>query len=350
MSPKKSLLILSPGFPGDEAETDCIPALQLFLEALNQRGIVDIQIISFHYPYQAGIYQWQGITVYALGGANKQGIQRILRLRKTAKIVKEIQQTKTIDFIHSFWLGECAWIGNQISKKFKIQHFCTLMGQDALASNKYLSRIYPLPKIITLSNFHSYALTEHHHVSADFIIPWGVKNEIVDLSQARPIDVLGVGNFITLKNFQSFVRIIEKLKEKKPDIKAVLIGRGEEKEEILQLIQTFKLQGNIKVLPQMSRKEVLQQMSRSKCLLHCSTFESFGMVVIEALSQGASVLAKNVGIAAELDVVKKYKSEREASNLLKEILETERSSEHDTFNFNIENTVDLYLKKVYLIQ
>lgn len=348
LSTKKSILFLSPGFPSTENETDCIPAMQLFLKELSKRELFDIQIITFHYPYQAGVYQWNGIRVYALGGSNKQGIQRILRQRKIFKLIKKFHQIKPIDFIHSFWLGECAWVANRISKKFKIQHICTLMGQDALASNKYPKLIQPLPKMVALSKFHALTVFEKLKISVDIIIPWGIENKSFIESQDRSIDVIGVGNFIPIKNYVSFVKIISKLKEKKPHLKAVLIGRGDEKQKIIELIKKYQLEENIEIIPQIPRDEVLKKMRQSRCFLHCSNFESFGMVIIEALAQGAIVVSKKVGIAAELANIKNYTNVNEAVVLLNECLEKKEALQKNSLNLSIENTVNLYLKKVYL--
>ena len=82
MIEKKRVLFLTPGFPGNDEETDCIPALQLFLHALDQTGLFEISVIAFHYPYREDRYNWKGIQVFALGGNNRKGLKRAATLQE----------------------------------------------------------------------------------------------------------------------------------------------------------------------------------------------------------------------------------------------------------------------------
>jgi len=347
LNPKPSLVILSPGFPENEQETDNIPALQLFLKELNRRNEFIISIISLHYPYQAKSYLWFGMKVFALGGKNKKGLSRVLRLMQCMSIANQIHREEPIDHIHSFWMGEAAWIGNRIAKKLNIPHSCTLMGQDALGKNIYFKRVKRLPKLVALSNFHQQKLIQHYQVEADEVIPWGLENTFLQ-PQPKTIDILGVGNFISIKNFSSFIRIVHELSKTKAEIKAVLIGRGNEEKKLQTKIRNLGLNENIRIIPQMYRDEVLSYMAQSKCFLHCSDYESFGMVIIEALANGAWVLSKKVGIAEEIPEVECFETEEQAVKMLIDFLNKDHQTNLKKMPFTIKNTVDLYLKKVYL--
>ena len=61
------------------------------------------------------------------------------------------------------------------------------------------------------------------------------------------------------------------------------------------------LNQNIRLIGKIERAEVLKKMSKSNCLLHLSNYESFGMVLIEALAQGMNVFSSKVGVAEELE-------------------------------------------------
>ena len=119
MSSAKHILFLTPGFPADENDFNCIPPLQEFL--LKFRSVYPaskISVISFQYPYQNKQYLWNDIKVNPLGGKNKIYKKIFLWLRAIRQ-AKEINLTDNVDAIHSFWLGECAMIGNILSKKFR---------------------------------------------------------------------------------------------------------------------------------------------------------------------------------------------------------------------------------------
>ena len=54
----KTLVILSPGFPKDEADTTCLPAHQVFIKSLNKNfPSLKIIILSFQYPFSTSHIQ-----------------------------------------------------------------------------------------------------------------------------------------------------------------------------------------------------------------------------------------------------------------------------------------------------
>ena len=76
-----------------------------------------------------------------------------------------------------------------------------------------------------------------------------------------------------------------------PGIKALLIGKGSEKNRLEQLITQLELQSNVVLTGELSYPEVLEQMQRAKVLLHPSSYEGFSGVCLEALYAGAHVIS-----------------------------------------------------------
>ncbi|NNU33983.1 hypothetical protein HK413_07125 [Mucilaginibacter sp. S1162] len=76
---RKTLIILTPGFPKDEKDTARLPDRQIFVRILNETyPDLNIVVITFQYPSEAAEYSWNGIKVIALGGKNKSGFYRRL--------------------------------------------------------------------------------------------------------------------------------------------------------------------------------------------------------------------------------------------------------------------------------
>ena len=77
---EKTLIILSPGFPKDEADTTCLPSQQVFIKALNKNfpGL-KIIILSFQYPFSKVEYKWYGNAVIPFNGM-KTGLKARIRL------------------------------------------------------------------------------------------------------------------------------------------------------------------------------------------------------------------------------------------------------------------------------
>lgn len=341
---KRHLLILTPGFPIDESDSRCIPALQLFIEELKKREIFQITIVTFHYPYHPKTYEWKGISVHALGGNNKKGLKRALLFSRALGLSKKINTENKVDLIHSFWLGECSWIGNKLAAKWKVKHSCTLMGQDVLKANGYVKKINPLPPLIALSKAHAEAFSEEWNIQVDHIIPWGVK-PMENSSLQRNIDVLGVGNLTELKAFDRFIRLIGLIKLKQPSIKAVIVGEGNQ-QPLIDLVKEHQLQQHVTLLGIRTREEVLQLMKKSRALLHCSNFESFGMVIVEALSCGAAVFSTAVGIAPEIKELSIFENDQQLVEQVDAFLNSGKE-EQFLIPFDIQATVNSYLNSVF---
>src|SRR5580704_7464843 len=139
-SRKKSLVILTPGFPQDEADTTCMPFLQDYLTAfLRVRPDVKIHVIAFQYPPKYGHYKWNGIDVYSTAGGTQKNLTRFLLWRKVWKELKRIRKEYGIDVIHSLWLTECTLIAQKYARRFGIKHVAYAIGQEVLKTNRYLS-------------------------------------------------------------------------------------------------------------------------------------------------------------------------------------------------------------------
>ena len=319
--------------------------MHLFLSHLQRLDVVDISVISFDYPYQKATYEWDGIKVYALGGNNPSGLLKLWNWQNAIQLSLKLNSRLPIDQIHSFWLNDCALVGNRIAKKIRIPHSCTLMGQDVLKSNRFIKRISPPPKLITLSNFQNTKLFENFSLHPSLTIPWGVE-ELSAGNENKTIDIIGVGNLNEVKNYSKFIYIIQLVKEEFPQLKVELIGEGEEEYKLKKLVTDLKLTDTISFLGVKNREETLSQMKKAKILLHTANFESFGMVLVEAQSLGLRVVSSPVGISHELKGCDTFDSITESALLICKFLK-ENSSVDAIRSYKIEDTVQSYLKDVF---
>lgn len=303
---EQHILILTPGFPKDENDSTCIPALQDYLLSLIEHAPqIKITVVSLQYPEQ-NTYQWKQIKVHAIGGQNRGGIIRLITWQRALKKVKRINEEHMIDVIHSFWMTEAAYLGQKLSNNLTVPHIITVMGQDAL-SKKYWRKVFPA-KLIALSKFHQQKIEKFQNREA-IVVPWGARaNDLTN--RDKEIDVIGVGSLIEIKNWMDFLAIIE-LTNKSRSIKCQIVGSGPMEQQLKREIK--KRQLPIILIGARDRQETLKIMAHSKVLLHTSRFESYGMVVAEALLHRCNVVSSPVGIASELDSVFKYGNIQEAS-------------------------------------
>lgn len=346
MNNTKHILFISPGFPKDEKDTRCIPAMYLFLLELNKDPRYQLSIVALDYPYNEKSYVWKGLQVYAVGGKNKRYIRKLLLYRKAARLIKGIHARSSIDHVHSFWLGDAAWLGNRLSKSLGIKHSCTLMGQDVLKTNKYVKRIQPFPITIALSQFHLQMFKAHWGKNADHLINWGIEDVSKFKVGEKSIDILGVGNLSDVKAYDRFIKVIASLRIRYPNIRAAIIGEGSEEEQLVKLISEMQLEKNVMLLGVKNREQTLSIMAKSEALLHTSVFESFGLVFLEALALGLKVFSTPVGISEEISEIQKFNNDQELIEKLSDFLESKRNS-YSLYPFKIQETTKQYINQVF---
>lgn len=301
MKSGKHIVLLSPGFAAHEEDHTCIPPLQAYLPALQKRfPHLKISLIALQYPYHRGLYVWQGHDIFAAGGRNKRLFKPFTWQRARSQFAR-LHRELPVDLLHSFWLREATWLGSKIAQKHQILQVATIMGQDALPENRYLSRLnYSAMQVTAISQRAAIQFSESTEQSPPPVISWGLSPTDLtsQLSSApRHIDLLGVGSLVTVKNWPRFVRVVARMVEKRPSLKAVIVGEGPERPRLEQMIHDLRLEKHLELPGEVPRPEALQLMSQSKVLLHTATYEGQGYVFPEALSRGAHIVSTPVGMA-----------------------------------------------------
>jgi len=291
---RRTFIILTPGFPEDESDSTCLPLQQSLIRSLKDLyPQLEIIILSFQHPYHKIKYEWFGMTVIPFCGRNKGGLNRLLLRKKINATLKRLHKTTKITGLLSFWCNECAWIGKHFGDKYGIKHYCWVLGQDATKENKYPGKLKPKPgELVALSDFLQEEFKRNHGIRPSYVVPPGINpKQYQPLPAEKDIDILAVGSLISLKQYDIFLQVIAEIKKQIPLVKAMLIGDGPERIKLQGLITTMGLQTNVSLTGELPHPEVLQWMSRSKTLLHTSSYEGFGVVCIEALHAGAQVVS-----------------------------------------------------------
>jgi glycosyltransferase involved in cell wall biosynthesis len=290
----ETLVILSPGFPENEADSTCMPSQQVFVKALKEvcPGL-NIIVLAFQYPFTAREYQWHGVRVISLGGKNKGKLSHMGTWIKAWLVLRKLNKENTLIGLLSFWFGECAYVGDKFAKRHKLSHYSWLLGQDAKRGNKYVKRVKPKgDSLIALSDFLAKEFKFNYGVAPFHIIPSGIDTTLFGPEPIkRDIDVLGAGSLIPLKQYHLFVECIASLKNLFPGIHAVVCGKGPELEKLQAMVASLNLENNISFIGELPHTEVLALMQRSKVFLHPSNYEGFSTVLAEALYAGAHVVS-----------------------------------------------------------
>ena len=318
-SRKKSVVILTPGFPRDEEDTTCMPFLQDYLTAfLSVRPDVKIRVIAFQYPAKHGHYKWNGIDVYSTAGGTQKNLSRFFLWRKVWKELKRIEMEEGIDVIHSFWLTECTLIAQKFAKKSGTKHVAYAIGQEVLKTNRYLPLLnFNKMSVVAMSEYlaEKFKSSTGHEVNA--IIASGVDMSKVNTDMMdKTIDIIGVGALIPLKNYALFVDLIAELKKENSTIKACIIGKGEQESMLKEKAKQLGLIKNIEFVGEIAHQEVFMYLNKSKVFLHTSAYEGQSTVMMEALATGLSVVCFDVG---RLDVKGKVIVCKDKNNMVAQL-------------------------------
>ena len=296
---QKHLIFITPAFPTNEQELDCVTSVQTLVEGFKiNYPKLKISVISLHYPHHHH-YKWHDIPIYSAGANLRKYHFRLLLYWRVFKQFRQIYKPSEETVINCFWVSESTFIGKALAKYYGLKLVANIYGQDAKKTNKYL-KILPLKSIIVTCGSTQSAATFERNTGrkVDHIIPRGLDDwrwQNLDLSGERPIDIIGVGNLYALKNYPLFIELIHDLKADFPQIQALILGEGGDREQLQNLIDSLDLNDNISLLGAVSREKVLQKMTESKLFLHTSNSEGQAYVLLEALFAGQHVVTTDVG-------------------------------------------------------
>jgi glycosyltransferase involved in cell wall biosynthesis len=211
-------------------------------------------------------------------------------------------------------------MAHAFSKQRKIQHVCSIMGQDALNTNRHLNnkRLADLP-IVAISAYQAETYFKNTGKRVKEIIPFGMP-DYSNPAVEKKYDIIGVGSLIPLKNYEMWIEIIELTKSRVSGLKAILVGDGEQRKELSQLIEQKGLSSTITMALHQSRKKTLKLIEQSKIFIHTSKYEGQAYVLMEAMSRNLAVLSTPVGYANENEKIWKGTSAIDFAEEIQQLL------------------------------
>lgn len=324
-SDKRTLVVLTPGFPENEGDTTCLPFLQTHILALKKQDPeLEVLILAFQYPFFKGWYRWNETDVRSFGGKERARLKRIALWAKVWAELRKLKNEKNVIGLFSLWCTECALVGHYFGKRHNIRHRTWLCGQDAKSDNKYVKRIKPLnAELVAMSDFLRREFAQNHGVTPAHTIPIGVNMIDRESNGKREIELLGVGSLIPLKQYDVFVEVVNDLTSTVPTIKAEVYGDGPEKERLTSAIAANGLERNLVLKGELPHREVLRRMEQAKIFVHTSCYEGFGTVCLEALHAGAHVVSFTKPMDGHIDHWHHVKDKDEMVQKIRELLQNE---------------------------
>lgn len=154
-------------------------------------------------------------------------------------------------------------------------------------------------KNIAVSNIFSARLEHDFNLKFEYI-PNIVDTDIFVPSPQRcskiPIrNFLNIGNLYKQKNQEMLIKAFSKSFKGKTEYRLIIAGSGTECSRLKKCVLDLSMQKQISFFGQADRKQVVKLMQDSDCFVLSSRYETFGVVVIEAMSCGLPVISTRSG-------------------------------------------------------
>ena len=250
-------------------------------------------------------------------------IDRLFYNRKINKILSDIENKidfKKIDLVHAHSLFSMGGIALKLKKEKNIDYIVTVQNTDVNLFFKYMFHIKkiginvmkeakkivfnsPAYKEFVINKYIPNQLKEYINQKS-IIIPFGInpywlqnKFNKPKLKIIKKINLIYIGEFTKNKNVHISIKVARRLKELGFEVKFVIVGgNGEYEYKIRNLAKKNK--DIIDIHERIEEREKLLNMyQKSDIFIMPSHYETFGLVYIEAMSQGLPIIyTKGEGI------------------------------------------------------
>ena len=241
------------------------------------------------------------------------------KIYKLYKDIKNRVSISDIDIIHATTLFSDGGAAYRLFQKYNIPYVVSVRNTDINLYLKKMRHTWPLckqillnaGKIVFISEAHRRRFVSHKYISKFItqiedkivVLPNGIddfwlNNVIKDRAvESANHNLLYVGVYDENKNVLALMDAVFSLKPKYPDIKLTLVGG---KGNLKEIVRTKAEQsgGMVDFKGQVTDKQVLLDIYRENSIYAMpSHYETFGLVYLEALSQGlACIYTKGQGI------------------------------------------------------
>lgn len=257
---------------------------------------------------------------------------RRIRLEKGKELFKKYIESNgkpDIIHVHSFLAGELAlWIKNEYKIPYVITEHSSAFERKLLTDSdlKLALKVFENSHTnIAVSQSLSNAI-KCYFKELDFqIIPNIVDTDFFNLivkKQKDDFQFINIAHLNKNKNQLHLIKSFTKVFKGNQFYKLLIVGQGPEKNNLQNWIDSNTMNSQIRLYGSASREEVRDLLHQSDCFVLSSKIETFGVVLIEAMSCGLPVLSTKCGGPESIvtnDDIGVLCSQEELSDIMKEI-------------------------------
>lgn len=208
------------------------------------------------------------------------------------------------DLIHAH-VFQGAFAANHLSKKYQIPYIITEHSSSILNKKqtkwkgKLMNDVYDSAEVvIAVGSALKNTLEQHYTKNKVVVIPNSVNTQLFTpgaVNKKRPFTLISVGSLIPAKGFDLLIKAFANCLKNWPGLNLIIVGEGQEKGRLNRLAEHLGVAKAIRFPGQCTQQEVALLLKQAHVLVHPSHFETFGIVLIEALATGIPVIATACG-------------------------------------------------------
>lgn len=304
------------------------------------RSIKDIKAI-FSKPYGITLENDSGINTYRFHTLNITPRMPSLSKKRWVRLgeklfLEYVRKHGVPDIIHVHSLISGGFLAEKIKNKYHIPYVVTEHSTSFarnLVSQKQIKELTPVVDAssanLAVSNEFKELLTDifkgggwsylPNIVSENFIT-----NRIIP-KEAQVFNFINVCYLTKKKNIDLLIKAFAKAFKGNSSVKLKIGGDGEEKANLLELVRALNVEDQVVFLGQLTREQVKEEVSSAGAFVLSSKYETFGVVLIEALALGKPVIATKCGgpesiVTPEVGYLVENNSEEELSKAMLELI------------------------------
>lgn len=267
-----------------------------------------------------GFFDDKGIFIQQIKNVKFKGISWFLTRKKLERIINKLYSNKEIDLLEApDWTGITSFIKPDkcpivIRLHGSDTYFCYLDNRPVKWINKFHEKraIKKADGLLSVSHFTADKTNSIFHLNKEFeIIPNLIDSELFkkdDLDKQTKQNILYFGSLIRKKGLLELPLIFNKVIEKHPGTKLILIGKdvadiisgNSSTWKMMQNLFSEKALKNVEYLGSIPYSEIKQKIQESKICVFPSFAEAFPVSWLEAMALEKPIVASNIGWADEM--------------------------------------------------
>jgi glycosyltransferase involved in cell wall biosynthesis len=279
-----------------------------FVEGRSLRLLSPARLAESH--FQASCSVERGVTVLRTRGWNTLG-QTVAGARLWAALSRRLvgvyaRRFGVPDVIHAhaaLWAGTVAVrTARELSRPCVVTEHSSLVLRGSLGERerREAGRVYrQADAVFAVSRALLASVRAMAGGEVGRVVPNGVDFEFFALPPApraaSPFTFLSASNLVAGKRVDLVVRAFATISRERADARLVIVGDGPEEAGLRRLAQERGVASRVEFTGGLAPQGVLERMWRANALVTASAFETFGVVLVEALATGLPVIATRCG-------------------------------------------------------